>query len=66
MKIIIEFEDYDEATIAMQGKEWRFLAWDLDQYLRNQIKYSDKNEPELQSVRDKLHKLLENLKLNFE
>lgn len=66
MKVTLEFEDYDEAMTAMQGGDWKLLVWNLDEMLRYNIKHSDKDKAELQIVRDKLHELLADYKLNLE
>lgn len=66
MKVTLEFEDYDDAMTAMQGGDWKLLVWNLDESLRYNIKHSEKDEPELQSVRDKLHELLADYKLILE
>ena len=66
MKVTIEFEDQEEAMTAMQGSDWKQVAWRLDETLRNQIKYSEKDEIELQSIRDILHAILADYKLNLE
>lgn len=66
MKVTIEFDDYDDAMTAMQGGDWKLLVWNLDESLRYNIKHSEKDELELQSVRDKLHELLADYKLNLE
>lgn len=66
MKVILEFYEQEEAMTAMQGNDWKLLVWNLDEMLRYNIKHSEKDEPELQSVRDKLHELLADYKLNLE
>lgn len=66
MKVTIEFDDQEEAMTAMQGGDWKILVWNLDQSLRNHIKHSEKDEPELQSVRDRLHELLNDFNLNLD
>lgn len=41
-KIILEFdsvEEAQEARTALDGNKWKSLVWDLDQKLRNTIKY---------------------------
>ena len=66
MKVTIEFDDQYDAMLAMQANDWKLLVSSLDYYLRNTIKYSDKDETVRQEVRDKLHELLEDYKLNLE
>lgn len=66
MKVTIEFDDQYDAMLAMQANDWKLLISSLDYYLRNTIKYSDKDETVRQEVRDKLHELLADYKLNLE
>ena len=42
MKITLEFKDEDaeEALTALDGYKWKLALWDLDQYLRSQVKYN--------------------------
>ena len=42
MKITLEFKDEDaeEALTALDGYKWKLALWDLDQYLRSEIKYN--------------------------
>jgi len=72
-KLILEFdtiEDQEDYYNAINGGSYRYLLQDLDNYLRDIVKYNSyKNTPEEQEfaskVRDKLRELLEeeNLKL---
>ena len=66
MKVTIEFEDYDDAMTAMQGSDWKLVVWSLDQTLRYKIKHSEKDKIELEEIRDRLHELLADYKLNLE
>jgi len=66
MKVTIEFDDQDDAITAMQGIDWKSTVWNLDQYLRYTIKHSDKEETDLQTVRDQLHELLNEYNLNLD
>jgi hypothetical protein len=66
MKVTIEFDDQDDAITAMQGIDWKSTVWNLDQYLRYTIKHSDKEETDLQTVRDQLHGLLNEYNLNLD
>jgi hypothetical protein len=66
MKVIIEFEDKEDAISAMRGNDWHQLVRDLDQSLRTHIKHSEKDEFELQSVRDRLYELLADYNLILE
>ena len=41
MKVIIEyeFEEQDDARVALDGYKWKLAVWDLDQLLRSTTKY---------------------------
>jgi N6-adenosine-specific RNA methylase IME4 len=71
-KVTIEFdsiEDQHELDMCINGGKWYTLAWDLDQYLRNRLKYdpmSDKEYEVLQQTRDKLHELRSENGLTFD
>ena len=42
MKAILEYnlpEDKEEFDVASKGMDWALLAWDIDQFIRNKIKY---------------------------
>lgn len=66
MKVTIEFDDQEEAMTAMQGSDWKLVVWSLDQTLRYKIKHSEKDKIELEEIRDRLHELLVDYKLNLE
>lgn len=66
MKVTIEFDDQDDAITAMQGGDWKLVVCKLDQSLRNHIKHSEKDESELQGVRDKLYELVNEYNLNLD
>ena len=66
MKVTIEFDDQDDAMTAMQGGYWKLVVWKLDQSLRNHIKHSEKDETELQGVRDRLNELVNEYNLNLD
>ena len=72
MKITLEFKDEDaeEALTALDGYKWKLALWDLDQYLRSEIKYNadltEQAYEALEDCRTKIVRLLEeyNLKLD--
>ena len=73
MKAILEFElpeDHIDFENASMGYKWKLLAWDMDQWLRNQLKYRydyKENEYEtLEKVRDMLYEIKESYNLAFE
>jgi hypothetical protein len=67
MKAVLEFnlpEDQYEYDTANNASKYRSVLWDLDQYLRNKVKYPGEGVPELftdtmELVRTELWKLLE-------
>lgn len=45
-KVILEFdsvEEVDDLQSALDGRKWKSVAWDMQQYLRNKLKYSEEN-----------------------
>jgi hypothetical protein len=32
-------EEHQEHQDAVHGSDWKFVVWDLDQFLRNKLKY---------------------------
>lgn len=73
MKATLEFtlpEEQVEFDCAVDGVKWMSAMWDLDQYLRNQLKYEAEQLPKdklnaIKEFRIKLHEILteEGLKL---
>jgi threonine synthase len=58
MKAILEFtfpEDQDEHTDALNGASWKSVVWELDEWLRQRIRYE--NREDLQEIREKLFAL---------
>jgi hypothetical protein len=70
-KVTIEFdsiEDKDEMEMCLNGSKWYSLAWELDQYLRGRLKYSELSEEvykELSEIREKLHEIMREEGLKF-
>ena len=58
MKGILEFvfpDDEQEFRVASVAMDWYFAMWELDQWLRVEIKHQEKD---YQAIRDKLHEIL--------
>ena len=58
MKAILEFnlpEDKEEFDVSSRGMDWALLAWDIDQFIRNKIKYEQDRDGVLQLVRNELN-----------
>jgi len=72
MKITLEFKDEDaeEALTALDGYKWKLALWDLDQYIRSQVKYNtdltDEAYEALENCRYKIVKLLDEYKLKLD
>ena len=71
MEVILKFnlpEDEEQFNVANKGMDWALLAWDIDQLLRNKLKYSDllpNTRAELEEIRDTLNKMLVDRGLNY-
>ncbi len=49
-------EEQDEFECAVNGKKWKSLIWDFDQWLRDQYKYCNKEY--CYDIRQKLNKMI--------
>ena len=67
MKAILEFilpDDKAEFDTATKAMDWAILAWDLDQYIRNRLKYQTEKldtssaKKELELLREELNEML--------
>ena len=74
MKAILEFilpDDKVEFEAASKAMDWAILAWDLDQYIRNRLKYQTETldtssaKEELEILRNELRDLMEESGLQF-
>ena len=68
-KVTFEFDLDTEAVeirTHMDSTRWKTLAWDLDQFLRRNIKYSDNNVEQYEKARDMLHELMSDENLSFD
>ena len=72
MKITLEFKDEDaeEALTALDGYKWKLALWELDQYLRSQVKYNtdltEQAYEALENCRYKISIILENYNLKLD
>lgn len=70
-EVILKFDSIEESEDlrnAIDGFKWKGVAWELDQYLRNKIKYSDDSVSDdvldaLEKVREELKDLINSYKL---
>jgi hypothetical protein len=72
-KIILEFdsiEEAEDAREALDGYKWKMTVWDIDQYLRSEIKYNEKlSSLEYQyaeKLREEIRIIINNYNLNLE
>ena len=74
MKAILEFElpdDKVEFEAATKSMDWAILAWDIEQHIRNRLKYQTEKldtssaKEELELIRNELHNLMEDSGLQF-
>ena len=70
MKATLTFDEEDDLLVAINGYKYKLALWDLDQYLRSELKYNDKLTPEeydyAEKVRKKLYELLNDYNLQIE
>ena len=68
MKAVLEFnlpEDKEQFDVAAKAMDWAILAWDIDQFIRNKIKYEQDRDGVLQLVRNELRHKMEESGLQF-
>ena len=68
MKAILEFElpdDKVEFDAASKAMDWALLVWDIDQFIRNKIKYEQDRDGVLQLVRNELTFQMKEKGLNY-
>jgi hypothetical protein len=73
MKVIIEFSDEDaasDAQVALDGWKYRAAIWDIDQHLRNEVKYNEQLPSEVgeafEKLRGKIREILSDSNLTME
>ena len=67
MKAILEFsfpEDKQDFELANSASKMYCIIWEIDQYLRSEIKYNGKEQYE--PVRDKLRELMNDNRIDFD
>jgi hypothetical protein len=71
MKATLEFnlpEDELDLSNAINGNKFKLILWDMDQHLRNMVKYSE-NEEEVrvaEELRDKLQEYFSQYNISIE
>ena len=74
MKAILEFnlpEEQDYHLDAVNGTLWKLVAWDVDQLLRNYLKYGcdqveDNKYAAFEYLRSELHSIIETKNLTLD
>lgn len=68
-KVTFEFDTDTEAVeirTHVNAISWKSLAWDLDQFLRRKVKYSEQNVEQYEEARDVLHQIMNSYNLSFD
>ena len=74
MEAILKFDLPDDKTefeVASKAMDWSILAWDIDQHIRNRLKYQTEKlqttsaNEELELLRNELHDLMQESGLQF-
>jgi molecular chaperone GrpE (heat shock protein) len=62
-------EEQEEFNDAVNGNAFKAVIWELDQYMRSQIKHGDLADDvheKVQEIRDQLHSILNDNKVMYE
>ena len=58
----LTFDEESDLLVAINGYKFKLALWDLDQFLRSELKYNDKLTQEqydyAEMLRDKLHEFI--------
>ena len=71
-ELILKFteEEFEDARTALDGWRWKMAMQDLDQHLRNEIKYNEQlsadTDKAYEAIRDKIREILHDSNLNIE
>ena len=72
-KVIIEFDSVDEQEYlrdSLDGYKWKLTVYEIDQYLRNELKYNEKLsnfEYEFaEKTREQIREILKDYSLNLD
>lgn len=70
MKATLTFDEEEDLLTAINGYKYKLALWDLDQFLRGELKYNDKLTAEqydyAEMLRDKLREILNDYNLQIE
>ncbi len=62
-------EDHEEFTDAVNGNAYKAVIWQIDMYLRSQLKHGELPESEydkVQEIRDELHSIMNEHNVSYE
>lgn len=62
-------EEQEEFNDAINGNAFKAVIWELDQFLRSQIKHGDLKDDvheKVQEIRDQLHSILNDNNVSYE
>jgi hypothetical protein len=62
-------EEQEEFNDAVNGSAFKTSIWELDQYMRSQLKHGDLPDDvhdKVQEIRDQLHSILDDNKVMYE
>lgn len=70
MTATLTFDEENELLTAINGYKYKLALWDLDQFLRSELKYNDKLTEQqydyAQMLRDKLHEFINDYQIQIE
>ena len=66
----LTFDDENDLLTAINGYKFKLALWDLDQFLRSELKYNDKLTEEqyeyAEMLRNKLHEFINDFNVTLE
>jgi hypothetical protein len=66
----LTFDDENDLLTAINGYKFKLALWQLDQFLRSEMKYNDKLTEEqydyAETVRNKLHEFINDFNVTLE
>lgn len=69
MEIIMKFDSLTDARDALDGSKWKQAMWELDQELRNTIKYDDSLPGDIaeayEKIREKIREITNDYGINL-
>jgi hypothetical protein len=66
----LTFDEENDLLVAINGYKYKLALWQVDQFLRSEMKYNDKLTSEqydyAEIIRDKLHEFINDFNLTLE